>query len=234
MATSTSGKRLRRLAIPTLVFALVTGTTGVAGTASAAPVGSSGNGNGAGYFTSGSDQKATLTDGADRRPGGNRAANPKAAVDATGSGMYVVELAEEPLTTYTGGVSGLARTRPAAGNRLDVTSTPSQAYRRHLDAQRGAVAAAAGVKVNAVYTTAFNGFSAKLTAQQVSTSAGGQAGPRRHRRAGPRHPFDAARRSARRRPPTRRPPPPVAPSSRRRRTAPADRPSPAPARARAW
>ncbi|WP_436971546.1 protease inhibitor I9 family protein, partial [Micromonospora vinacea] len=91
-----------------------------------------------------------------------------AAVDETGSGMYVVELAEDPLTTYTGGVSGLARTRPAAGNRLNVTSAPSQAYRRHLDTQRADVAAAAKVTVNAVYTTAFNGFSAKLTAQQVS------------------------------------------------------------------
>lgn len=169
MATGTSGNRLRRLAIPTLVVALITGTTGVAGTASAAPAGSPGNGSGAGYFTAGSDQKVTLTDGADRRPGGNRAATPKAAVDETGSGMYVVELAEDPLTTYTGGVSGLARTRPAAGNRLDVTSAPSQAYRRHLDTQRAAVAAAAGVTVNAVYATAFNGFSAKLTAQQVST-----------------------------------------------------------------
>ncbi|MER7590839.1 S8 family serine peptidase [Micromonospora sp. NPDC127501] len=169
MATGTSENRLRRLAIPTLVVALITGTTGVAGTASAAPAGPSGNGSGTGYFTAGSDRKVTLTDGADRRPGGHRAATPKAAVDETGSGMYVVELAEDPLTTYTGGVSGLARTRPAAGNRLDVTSTPSQAYRRHLDTQRGAVAAAAGVTVNAVYTAAFNGFSAKLSAQQVNT-----------------------------------------------------------------
>ncbi|SCF09175.1 Peptidase inhibitor I9 [Micromonospora coriariae] len=170
MATGTSGNRLRRLAIPSLVVALVTGVTGVAGSASAAPAGSPGNGgSAAGYFTAGSDKKVTLTDGADRRPGGNRAATPKAAVDETGSGMYVVELVEDPLTTYTGGVSGLARTRPAAGNRLDVTSAPSQAYRRHLDTQRAAVAAAAGVKANAVYTTAFNGFSAKLTAQQVST-----------------------------------------------------------------
>ncbi|GGO27412.1 S8 family serine peptidase [Micromonospora parathelypteridis] len=169
MATGTSGNRLRRLAIPTLFVALIAGTTGVAGTASAAPAGAPGNGSSAGYFTAGSDRKVTLTDGADRRPGGSRAATPMAAVDETGSGMYVVELAEEPLTSYAGGVSGLARTRPAAGSRLDVTSAPSQAYRGHLDAQRKAVVSAAGVTVNAVYTTAFNGFSAKLTAQQAAT-----------------------------------------------------------------
>ncbi|MEU7799903.1 S8 family serine peptidase [Micromonospora arborensis] len=170
MATSTSGNRLRRLAVPTLVFALVTGTTGVAGPASAAPVGPSGNGSGAaGYFTPGNDKKVTLTDGADRRPGGKDSASQRATMDETGSGQYIVELAEDPLTSYVGGVSGLARTRPESGNRLDVTSAPSRAYRGHLDAQRAAVAGAAGVKVNAAYTTAFNGFSAKLTAQQVTT-----------------------------------------------------------------
>jgi subtilisin family serine protease len=170
VATSTSGIRLRRLAIPALVFAVVTGTTGVAASASAAPVGPSGNsGSAAGYFATGDDKKVTLTDGADRRPDGRNSASQRAAMDETGSGQYIVELAEAPLTSYAGGVSGLARTRPEAGNRLDVTSAPSRAYRGHLDAQRSAVAAAAGVQINAVYTTAFNGFSAQLTAKQATT-----------------------------------------------------------------
>ncbi|MFG1866696.1 S8 family serine peptidase [Micromonospora arborensis] len=153
-----------------MVFALVTGTTGVAGSASAAPVGPSGNGSGAaGYFTPGNDRKVTLTDGADRRPGGKNPADQRATMDAAGSSQYIVELAEAPLTSYAGGVSGLARTRPESGNRLDAMSATSRAYRGHLDAQRAAVAAAAGVKVSAAYTTAFNGFSAKLTAEQVTT-----------------------------------------------------------------
>ncbi|SCF12715.1 Peptidase inhibitor I9 [Micromonospora chokoriensis] len=167
MATSTSGTTVRRLAIPTLVLALVTGTTGVAGSASAAPAGPSGGGS-TGYFTAGSDKKVTLTDGADRRPGGRKAADQQAAADDTRPGMYIVELAEEPLTSYAGGSAGLARTRPQAGDRLDVTSAPARAYRGHLDAQRSAVAAAAKVQVTASYTTAFNGFSAKLTTQQVT------------------------------------------------------------------
>ncbi|MFF0152784.1 S8 family serine peptidase [Micromonospora sp. NPDC005203] len=167
MATGTSENRLRRLAIPTLVVALITGTTGVAGSASAAPGGASGSGTG--YFTTGQDKKVTLTDGADRRPGGRNAASQRAATDPTALGVYVVELAEDPLTAYAGGVSGLARTRPEVGARLDVTSAPARAYRGHLDAQRKAVAAAAGVTVKAAYTAAFNGFSAKLTAEQVTT-----------------------------------------------------------------
>ncbi|MGC4772801.1 S8 family serine peptidase [Micromonospora sp. DT44] len=166
MSTRTSGKNLRRLAIPTLVAAMLAGTTGVAGSASAAPGDRSPSG-GAGYFTKGSDRRTTLTDGADRRADAE-GTSPKTAVDANGSGVYVVELAEAPLTTYVGGTSGLARTRPTPGARLDVTSAPSQAYRRHLDAQRSAVAAAAGVQVKAAYTAAFNGFSATLSAKQAN------------------------------------------------------------------
>ncbi|SIM77966.1 S8 family serine peptidase [Micromonospora cremea] len=169
MATSTSGIKLRRLAIPTLVFAVVIGATGVAGPASAAPVGPSGNGGAVSYFAPGDDKRVTLTDGADRRPDGKTSASQRATIDENGSGQYIVELAEDPLTSYAGGVSGLARTRPEAGHRLDVTSAPSRAYRAHLDAQRSAVAAAAGIQVNAMYTTAFNGFSAQLTAKQAIT-----------------------------------------------------------------
>ncbi|MFG1649571.1 S8 family serine peptidase [Micromonospora sp. NPDC049275] len=145
---------------------MITGTTGAAGSASAAP-GDRPATSGPGYFSTGSDRRTTLTDGADRRPGDSET-GPKAAVDVTGSGVYIVELAEAPLTTYVGGTSGLARTRPAPGARLDATSAPAKAYRRHLDTQRAAVASAAGVQVKAAYTAAFNGFSAKLTAQQAT------------------------------------------------------------------
>lgn len=76
MTNSTSRARLRRLAIPTLVVAMITGTTGVA--ASAAP-GDQPATSGPGYFSAGSDRTVTLTDGNDRRPGGADAANRQAA-----------------------------------------------------------------------------------------------------------------------------------------------------------
>ncbi|MBM0280130.1 hypothetical protein [Micromonospora tarensis] len=95
MATGTSGNRLRRLALPTLAFALVIGTAGVARPASAAPAGASGNGSGAGYFTAGSDKRVTLTDGADRRPDGRNTTGQRAA-DETRPGRYIVELRGSP------------------------------------------------------------------------------------------------------------------------------------------
>ncbi|MEK8105628.1 S8 family serine peptidase [Micromonospora sp. M12] len=196
------------------------------------PRGSPGNGgSSAGYFTAGSDKKVTLTDGADRRPDGRAAAGQRATTDS--SGRYVVELAEDPLTTYTGGVSDLVRTRPAAGNRLDVTSAPSQAYRRHLDTS-GRRRPRGRVTVDAVYTTAFNGFSAKLTAQQASTlradkrvravTASRALGTRRHRPPRPRR-RPPIRRPPIRRPPIRRPPSRPKRTSRRLRASPAVRPA---------
>ncbi|MEU2226784.1 protease inhibitor I9 family protein [Streptomyces sp. NPDC018347] len=85
----------------------------------------------------------------------------------SGRTPYIVELAEEPVATYTGRLSGLARTRPAPGEQLEPQSGAAKSYRKHLGTQRTAVAEAAGVTVNEVYTTAFNGFSARLTAAQV-------------------------------------------------------------------
>ncbi|WP_246017231.1 S8 family serine peptidase [Micromonospora pisi] len=154
--------RRRRLAVPLLVLVLATGgTVGFAGTASAAPPdGAVTSGNGLGL--SGNGDRPILTDG------NARTAGSKERVSAA-SGRYIVELAEEPVTTYTGGTAGLARTRPEQGQRLAPVSTAAQAYRKHLDAQRGAVTAAAGVTAEQTYTTAFNGFSAKLTPAQVNT-----------------------------------------------------------------
>ena len=166
MGTRASKNGRRRLAVALLVFAFAAGTVGHARPASAAPPGSDPAGTGG--FDWGSHDRATLTDGAARHPSSAAQAAPGSTVDKNGTGTYIVELAEAPVTTYPGGVAGLARTRPEPGKRLDANSAAAKAYRRHLDAQRGSVTAAAGVTAGEVYTTAFNGFSAKLTAKQVA------------------------------------------------------------------
>lgn len=166
MATSTSGTRRRRgLAIPLLVLTLAgAGTVAGAGTASAASTGSPRVADSGLDFT-----PAENGDRVDLTGGGGRTgkSDTKPEVAPTGPGRYVVELAEEPVSTYTGGISGLARTRPAPGKRLEPHSAAAKAYRQHLGNQRSAVAEAAKVKVDQVYTTAFDGFSATLTPTQV-------------------------------------------------------------------
>ncbi|WNC00020.1 S8 family peptidase [Streptomyces sp. CGMCC 4.7035] len=169
MATSTRTLR-RRLAIPLLALVLAGGgTVATRGTATAAPAEpdtSAGSGVSSGLRPEG--DRVDLTGGAGRfRPGQTGKTEAEQKQTPTGRTPYVVELAEDPVATYTGKVSGLARTRPAPGEQLEPQSGAAKAYRKHLGTQRTAVAKAAGIAVNEVYTTAFNGFSATLTSAQV-------------------------------------------------------------------
>ena len=87
---------------------------------------------------------------------------------------YIVQLAAAPLASYSGGLRGLAATRPAGGARFDIQSSAARAYKNHLDAQRAAVLSRlTGVSALHNYSVAFNGFAAQLTpaqAQQLMTS----------------------------------------------------------------
>ncbi len=89
---------------------------------------------------------------------------------AAGDGTYVVQLAEEPVATYQGSISGLLSTRPAAGARIDRTNADVQRYVRHLDGRRNAVLARVkGAKKLYDYNFTFTGFAAELTGKQAAT-----------------------------------------------------------------
>jgi len=95
------------------------------------------------------------------RPGGT------AAEAAT----YIVQVAGAPIASYTGGVAGIAATRPAQGDRVDTRSTAARALRSRLDAQHGDVLRRAGVAAGQKvydYSVSFNGFAARLTAGQAA------------------------------------------------------------------
>lgn len=169
MATSTRTPR-RRLAIPLLALVLAGGGTfaagGTATGATAAPGPSASNGARSGLRLDG--DRVDLTGGGARLATGRTGESGADQKQApTGRSPYIVELAEEPVTTYTGTVSGLARTRPAPGEQLEPQSAAANAYRKHLGTRRTAVAKTVGITVDETYTTAFNGFSASLTSAQV-------------------------------------------------------------------
>ena len=83
---------------------------------------------------------------------------------------YIVQLAAEPVATYTGNVPGLAATQPAQGSRLNLRSAAAQAYGSYLDQQQLSVTQLVGnAPVFARYKTAFNGFAARLTAAELRT-----------------------------------------------------------------
>lgn len=81
---------------------------------------------------------------------------------------YIVQLAAEPVASYTGNVPGYSATLPAPGTRLNTRSTNALAYKAYLDAQQTTVASLiAGAPIVARYSTVYNGFAARLTAAEV-------------------------------------------------------------------
>ena len=83
--------------------------------------------------------------------------------------VYIVQLADAPAATYTGGVGGMAATRPAQGAKLDAHAPNVRAYVNHLAIQHSAEMAKAGLTQAAIhhYSYTYNGFSALLTEAQA-------------------------------------------------------------------
>ena len=82
---------------------------------------------------------------------------------------YIVQLADAPAAAYTGGKAGLAATKAASGQKLDVNRAEVKAYRGHLDREQRSALAAVGSAVKVVhrYDLAFNGFAAVMTEAQA-------------------------------------------------------------------
>nr|WP_315398079.1 S8 family serine peptidase [uncultured Duganella sp.] len=81
---------------------------------------------------------------------------------------YIVQLADQPVAAYTGGVAGITGTKPVAGGRLDTASPASQAYVNYLDQkQQSAKALVPSAPVLYHYNLVLNGFAAMLTDAEV-------------------------------------------------------------------
>lgn len=81
---------------------------------------------------------------------------------------YIVQLADKPVASYTGGVSGLPATKPAAGTVLNVSAADVQAYINYLDKkQSNVLSTLSAAQVSHKYKVVFNGFAAMLTAAEV-------------------------------------------------------------------
>jgi subtilisin family serine protease len=86
---------------------------------------------------------------------------------------YVVQLADKPIASYDGAVSGLAATQPRAGQRLDLNTQSVQLYSGYLDQKKAVVRASVGnAPVLHDYSVVLNGFTAMLTDAEVRTLVG--------------------------------------------------------------
>jgi subtilisin family serine protease len=81
---------------------------------------------------------------------------------------YIVQLADAPIASYSGGVAGIEATRPAPGQRLNLQSQPVQRYADYLGSRQASVQAiVANAKVLHEYKVVLNGFAAMLTDDEV-------------------------------------------------------------------
>jgi subtilisin family serine protease len=81
---------------------------------------------------------------------------------------YIVQLADKPVASYTGEISGLPATQPAPGQRLDLASGDVQAYNTYLIQKQATVqASVASAPVLYNYSVVLNGFAAMLTDDEV-------------------------------------------------------------------
>jgi subtilisin family serine protease len=86
---------------------------------------------------------------------------------AFSAGRYIVTFADEPAATYEGGIAGYARTRPAAGAKLDPTRTEVIRYRARLAQIHDAALSAVGANKIYDYSVTTNGVAVDLTASQA-------------------------------------------------------------------
>ena len=81
---------------------------------------------------------------------------------------YIVQLADKPVASYTGDISGLPATQPAPGGRLDIDSSEVQLYSDYLGQKQSTVrASVADAPVLYNYSVVLNGFAALLTDDEV-------------------------------------------------------------------
>lgn len=88
---------------------------------------------------------------------------------------YLVQLTDAPVAAYSGGVAGLAATKPAAGKQLSqsLASNQVQSYTSYLSGKQNAIQAlVASAPVLYRYQLVFNGFAAMLTQDEVKRLQG--------------------------------------------------------------
>lgn len=81
---------------------------------------------------------------------------------------YIVQLADPPVVSYSGGVPGYAATRPAKGQKVNPNNPDVVRYLAYLRSrQDGVLAKVGGGRKHYNYGYAFNGLAAELTPTQV-------------------------------------------------------------------
>ncbi len=88
------------------------------------------------------------------------------------NGVYIVQMVDEPVVAYEGGVNGLKATAPKNGKKIDPNSGVVISYASYLVSKHDqALGNVGGGQKLYDYTYSFNGFSAKLSQDQANRLA---------------------------------------------------------------
>ena len=90
------------------------------------------------------------------------------------NGLYIVQLAEFPVVSYTGGIPGFAATKANRGQKIDPNNPNVIGYAGYLDGRHAAVLARVGGNKVYDYRYSFNGFAAELSEAQAQALRGVQ------------------------------------------------------------
>jgi len=86
--------------------------------------------------------------------------------------IYIVQMAEVPVVSYTGGVNGLPATKPNRGQKIDPLDAAVVGYAGHLDSAHDQALARVGGRKVYDYHYTFNGFAAELSDAQAAALRG--------------------------------------------------------------
>ena len=95
------------------------------------------------------------------------------AQDASPKATYIVQMLQDPAVAYDGGISGLAATKPARGQKINPNAANVKNYVGYLKAKHDeAIAKVGGAEKVYDYAISYNGFAAKLSEAQAQLLAG--------------------------------------------------------------
>jgi subtilisin family serine protease len=99
-------------------------------------------------------------------------AESKAEAKKYSNNLYIVRMAELPVSAYDGSIKGYAATKPRKGQKIDPYSSAVVNYKSYLDARHDAALAAVGGSRKVYdYGYVYNGFAAELTQEQAARLA---------------------------------------------------------------
>lgn len=109
-----------------------------------------------------------IDDPAQFLPAQNQAGASSQEVAESPNGIYIVQMFDDPVVAYEGGIKGLKATKPKKGNKINPNSPHVIDYVGHLNAKHAdALKKVGGGKKAYDYSYTFNGFAARLSHDQA-------------------------------------------------------------------